>query len=177
MDTTVDSSNSSFEQSLEKQTAPIEKIDVHYAGFWIRFWAYLIDLIVITSINRIIIYPILTLIGADTSNPSMFSPVTLLSSITFFLYFVLMTKYLQQTLGKMVLGLKVKTLDDEPLTWGTVIFREFIGRYISKTFGGFLYIVTAFTPKKQGLHDIFADTTVIHEKLYTMTNSENKRAE
>nr|MCX3331022.1 RDD family protein [Bacillus pacificus] len=27
-------------------------------------------------------------------------------------------------------------------------------------------IVVGETPKKQGIHDYFADTTVVHEKLY-----------
>lgn len=178
MDTIINSNNSNFEQSVDEQKEILfTDITAHYAGFWIRFWAYLIDLIVVTSVNGIIIYPVLKLIGVDDSNSFIFSPITILTAITFFLYFVLMTKFLQQTLGKMILGLKVTGLNGEPLTWGTVLFREFIGRYISKTFGGLLYIVCAFTPKKQGIHDLFADTKVVYEKLYTVKNNGNKRVE
>jgi uncharacterized RDD family membrane protein YckC len=64
---------------------------------------------------------------------------------------------------------------EETLNWGTVLFRELIGRYISKTIW-IGYIIVAFTPKKQGLHDIFADTQVIHEKLFTK-EIEDKAAE
>ncbi len=74
-----------------------------------------------------------------------------------------MTKYFQQTIGKMVFGLKVIPLNEKPLSWGTIIFREGIGRYISATIT-ILYAIVAFTPKKQGLHDIFADTSVVHER-------------
>jgi uncharacterized RDD family membrane protein YckC len=61
----------------------------------------------------------------------------------------------------MVFGLKVIDLKNNELTWGTILFREWIGRFISATIiiG---YIIVAFLPKKQGLHDIFTDTTVIH---------------
>lgn len=76
-----------------------------------------------------------------------------------------MTKYFNQTLGKMIFGIKVTSLKEENLNWGTILFRELIGRYISKTIW-ISYIIVALTPKKQGLHDIFADTQVIHEKLF-----------
>lgn len=77
-----------------------------------------------------------------------------------------MTKFFGQTLGKMVFGLKVIPLNDERLSWSTVIFREWIGRYISATIW-ILYVIAAFTPKKQALHDMFADTAVIHERTQT----------
>lgn len=35
---------------------------VRYAGFWMRFWAYLLDLLVVGSINRLIIHPIFRLV-------------------------------------------------------------------------------------------------------------------
>lgn len=133
-----------------------------YAGFWTRFWAYLLDLIVIGSINRLIINPVFRALDIPLLEEGVFSPMTIATAVVFYLYFVLMTKYLGQTLGKMVFGLKVVELDGTSLTWGTVIFREWIGRFISATIF-VLYIVVAFTNKKQGLHDLFADTTVIYE--------------
>jgi uncharacterized RDD family membrane protein YckC len=74
-----------------------------------------------------------------------------------------MTKYFGQTLGKMVFGLKVVSLKDSTLTWPVVLFREVVGRYISKTVFLLGYLLVAFLPKKQGAHDYYADTTVIHE--------------
>ncbi|PMC37194.1 hypothetical protein CJ195_13330 [Bacillus sp. UMB0899] len=142
-----------------------------FAGFWIRFWAYLVDLLVIGSVNRIIIYPLFSLIGLDTSDSFIFSPVSIATAITYFAYFVFMTKFLNQTLGKMIFGLKVVSKDGRNLNWGTIIFRELIGRYISKIIWiGFL--IAAFTPKKQTLHDIFADTFVIHEKVFSKVEKE-----
>lgn len=133
-----------------------------YAGFWTRFWAYLLDLIVIGSINRMIINPVFRALDVSLIEDQIFSPMAIATAIVFYLYFVLMTKFFGQTLGKMVFGLKVVELDGKGLTWGTVLFREWIGRFISATIM-ILYVVVAFTKKKQGLHDLFADTTVIYE--------------
>ena len=138
-------------------------LSLNFAGFWMRFWAYLLDLIVIGSIERIIINPIFQAVGLELHTVSMFAPISIATAITFYAYFVLMTKFFGQTLGKMVFGLRVVKLKGEKLSWGTVIFREWIGRFISTTIW-ITYIIVAFLPKKQGLHDLFADTTVIHEK-------------
>ncbi|MGG1677705.1 RDD family protein [Neobacillus sp. NRS-1170] len=136
-------------------------VPVRYAGFWMRFWAYLLDLIVISSIGRILIKPVLRVLDLSLSDFNMFAPISIASAVIFYAYFILMTKYFNQTLGKMVFGLKVKDLHQEKLSWGTVLFREWIGRFISATIilG---YIIVAFLPKKQGIHDLFTDTTVIH---------------
>ncbi|MBD1380127.1 RDD family protein [Metabacillus arenae] len=151
---------------------PKDLIEKANGGFWIRFWAYLLDLAVVASINSIVVVPLFTLAGLETNGSSMFSPISILKAMIFFLYFVLMTKYLNQTLGKMIFGLRVISLKENnegKLPWSTVIFREFIGRYVSKTIW-IGYVIVAFTNKKQGLHDIFADTTVIHESLFQRKN-------
>ncbi|MFS0645551.1 RDD family protein [Siminovitchia sp. 179-K 8D1 HS] len=134
-----------------------------YGGFWMRFWAYLLDLLVIAGINGILIKPVFRLFDLSLEASGIFTPINMATAAVFYLYFVVMTKYFGQTLGKMVFGLKVVPLNGNSLSWGTVIFREWIGRYISATFQ-ILYIIAAFTPKKQALHDLFADTTVIHER-------------
>ncbi|MBD8068981.1 RDD family protein [Bacillus sp. PS06] len=154
--------NNAHEQPENLVQSPNDAVYIQYAGFWMRLWAYLLDLIVVGSINRLIVYPIFKLIDLPLSGASMFAPISITTALTYFLYFVLMTKYFKQTLGKMVFGLKVITISREELTWGTVIFREFVGRFISKvTYIG--YLIIAFLPKKQGIHDLFAETTVIHE--------------
>jgi uncharacterized RDD family membrane protein YckC len=148
---------------MEKHEIFSSGVNLPFAGFWMRFWAYLLDLVVIGSINRIIINPLFRIFDIPLHDHAIFSPISIATAVSFYLYFVLMTKFFQQTLGKMVFGLKVVALDGGQLPWSTVLFREFIGRFISKTIivG---YIVIAFLPKKQGLHDIFADTSVIHER-------------
>lgn len=137
--------------------------ELRYAGFWMRFWAYLLDLIVIGSLNRILIYPIFRALDLDLHGASMLAPVSIATAVIFYAYFVLMTKFFGQTLGKMAFGLKVVNLKGQSLSWSTILFREWIGRFISTTVW-ITYAIVAFLPKKQGLHDLFSDTTVIHVK-------------
>nr|WP_225435347.1 RDD family protein [Bacillus aerolatus] len=136
---------------------------LHYAGFWMRFWAYLLDLIVIGSISRLLVYPLFRAAELDTTSGELFSAINIAAAAVFYLYFILMTKRWGQTIGKMVFGLKVISLKSSDLSWQAILFREWIGRYLSATIF-ILYVLVAFLPKKQGLHDYFADTTVIHER-------------
>ena len=145
----------------QETTRESDTISIRYAGFWMRFWAYLLDLIVVGSIERLIIKPIFRALEIPLIEFNMFAPISIASAIIFYLYFVLMTKYFNQTIGKMVFGIKVIDLKNDKLTWGTILFREWIGRFISATvvIG---YIIVAFLPKKQGLHDLFTETSVSH---------------
>lgn len=167
---TVSDNQDEIEQSTqvhEEENQPFvlnSSLPLHrYAGFWMRFWAYLLDLVVIGSVNRLVFYPVFRSLGLSLAETSMFAPIAVLTALTFYLYFVLMTKFLGQTIGKMVFGIKVISLKGEKLSWGTILFREWIGRFISSTIW-ITYLIVAFLPKKQGIHDLFADTTVIHER-------------
>ncbi|MCS0671094.1 RDD family protein [Cytobacillus firmus] len=153
------------ETITQAETLPIQKTaePIRFAGFWMRFWAYLLDLIVVGSVDRILINPIFRALDIPLHESNLFAPISIATAITFYAYFVLMTKFFGQTLGKMVFGLKVVNLKGKKLTWSTILFREWIGRFISATiFVG--YVIVAFLPKKQGLHDLFADTSVVHER-------------
>ncbi|TFE00916.1 RDD family protein [Jeotgalibacillus salarius] len=151
----------------------------HYGGFWIRVCAYLFDLLVIGALNGLLVYPVFRLSGLEMGS-GMFSGVNIVTAIVFFAYFVLMTKFFGQTLGKMIFGLRVVSKEGKRPGWITVIIRELAGRYIytSITFFGLpflaiLYAVAAFTPKKQGIHDIFADTAVVHERTVVRPETAN----
>jgi|GEM_PF-718963 RDD family. len=135
--------------------------DRAYAGFWIRFCAYLFDLFVIGCLKRMTITPLSYLF--DWKSSSVFSPETIGSGFLFFAYFILLTRFYGQTLGKMVFGIRVISLKGDPLTWGVVLFRELVGRYINTALKMLTYPVIAFTSRKQGIHDLIADTAVVHE--------------
>lgn len=150
------------------------------AGFWVRFWAYLLDLLVIGGVTSILIKPLFALFGLETSDDVWYAPYAILSAIVFYGYFVLLTKFFGQTIGKMIFGIRVVSLKTDDLSWPTLIFREWIGRFISVTIWP-LYWIVGFTPLKQGLHDFFADTTVVHEQSYRkrkmMQKEVSKRSE
>ena len=135
------------------------------AGFWIRFWAFLLDGFIITAIGGILVNPIFYLMDWSLSETVWYAPISIISAIFYYSYFVLMTKFFGQTLGKMIFGLRVISLKHEKLTWSDVLFRDWIGRIINSIFMP-LYILVGILPNNQGLHDYFADTTVVHEKVY-----------
>jgi uncharacterized RDD family membrane protein YckC len=154
-------------KDADYETVHTEHFRAKYAGFWTRFWAYTIDLLVLYAISGIIIKPIFRVIGIEITNPSflLFSTYKVAALLLLLLYFALMTKFLGQTVGKMIMGIRVVAKDGGQLTWSSIIFREVLGRFISKMLV-VPYLLVLFMPKKETLHDLFADTVVEYEHSY-----------
>ncbi|MDY0407735.1 RDD family protein [Paracerasibacillus soli] len=131
-----------------------------------EIWAYTIDLIVVFSINGILLSPLKVVTNGTEMNLGAWTLAGILGVIILYGYFVVMTKYFGQTIGKMILGLKVIRKDFEPLQWSDLIFREVVGRFFYRVLAwtGILYLVVAFDQRKRGIHDMIGDTIVIHEK-------------
>ncbi len=152
---------------------------VKYAGFWLRFVAYLIDDIILGAIGFVISLPFIgtiifsgiALSELDSCDESKFLGIAgivgtvLLLTITLtavsWLYFALMESSKQQaTLGKMALGLKVTDMEGNKIS-----FARATGRYFGKIISGMIfmigYILAGLTEKKQALHDMIAGCLVI----------------
>lgn len=178
----ADQTNETFlveEQTQQDRPEPQRFEEVLYyehmpAGFWIRFWAYVVDLLVIASVTSILAKPIFMLLGIETSSGAWYAPYAIVSAVLFYGYFVLMTKFFEQTVGKMIFGIRVISLKEEKLSWSTLLFREWIGRFLSVTILP-LYWIVGFTKLKQGVHDFIADTTVIHEQAYQKQKGIHKK--
>jgi uncharacterized RDD family membrane protein YckC len=149
-------------------SAQVETGPVTYAGFWIRFVAYIIDSIVIGVVQSLITFSFFsTLILTEPMNaegqllpPSFFNYLLVLLGINW-LYFAFMESSKKQaTLGKMALNLKVTSLTGERIS-----FLNATGRYFSKFVSTIIlligYIMAGFDPKKQALHDKMASTYVV----------------
>lgn len=74
-----------------------------------------------------------------------------------------MTYWYQATLGKMAVGVKVTAEGGEEAGLGKIILRETAGKIISAITLSVGYIMAGFTKKKQALHDIIAQTTVVYK--------------
>jgi len=152
-------------QLLEKK---IRKPDFHhypdyfFSGFWIRFFAYLLDLICISAITGILLGLPANLIGL-TKSSELVSVYGFLTLLIYLAYFILMTKMNHgQTIGKMAFGIRVVCFKEEELSWQTVLIREGACRFILR--GSFFmigYLITIFTPNKQHIGDYFSDTSVV----------------
>ncbi|SES17253.1 RDD family protein [Salisediminibacterium halotolerans] len=138
---------------------------LYFAGFWMRFWAYLFDLLIVVSLNGIVLGLGYFAADLEAVTIGVFTLAGIFTSAVSFGYFTVMTKLTGQTLGKMLFGLRVIAHEDRELTWTDCLFREVIGRYIhqSLVFTNLLYLIVAFSPDKRGLHDRIGHTCVVLE--------------
>jgi uncharacterized RDD family membrane protein YckC len=148
---------------------------IPYAGFWLRFVAYIIDAIIL-AIPTMIIAGIL---GASMfmshaayySGGGSYQPVMtpmdgvirLVELILGWLYYGLMeSSNSQATLGKMALGIKVTNLQG-----GKMSFGQASGRYIGMIVSGLIccigFMMAGWTSQKQALHDMMAGTLVVRK--------------
>lgn len=139
------------------------------ANFVTRAVSYIIDILVIWGVSQIAVYPFLNALNLNVDYIFLpyFSIERIVTAVLMVLYFVLMTYYLSQTLGKMVTGIKVKSDTGGKLSIAQVLYREVIGRFINNTLFYLPYLVVLFTEKRIGIHDYFADTHVVSEKFET----------
>ncbi len=152
---------------------------VKYAGFWLRFVAYLIDDIILGVIGFVISLPFIGTIifsgiaiseldecdGSKLFGVAGIIGAVLLLIITItavgWLYFALFESSKQQaTLGKMALGLKVTDMEGNKISFARATGRYF-GKIISNMIFMIGYILAGLTEKKQALHDMIAGCLVI----------------
>jgi uncharacterized RDD family membrane protein YckC len=140
---------------LDKPVELEKPVERKYAGFWIRFAAYLLDSIAIFAVN-VLIYAML---GVDLLEPPLSLQLVLM--LLSYFYAVAMTVKWGQTLGKMAVGIKVVREDDSPNGWGTILLRETVGKILSALILCVGYLLAAFDRRKQSLHDRIARTFVV----------------
>lgn len=145
-----------------------------YAGFWQRFMAYIIDLIVVASITGLFNTATLNYLNVGIKL-SLIGEFTLSFIIVSFTYFILMTYFFSQTLGKVIMKIKVETNKGEKLSWSDVIYREGVGRILTTVLFYIPYLLVGILPKKKGLHDYIADTVVVKEDFSKLRKQMNEK--
>ena len=156
-------------------------VEADYAGFWQRFGAWVIDLIVLAVPSSIVFYAmggmtayehVLGQIqaGADASNAFRdYVEATQGSGIAVtvlgFLYYTLFecSKW-QATPGKLALRLRVTDVQGEGITLSRSATRNAVR--LTSIVTGLIpfvcYLAVAWTQRKQGLHDLLAHTLVLN---------------
>lgn len=149
-------------ENVEKTQKTISIPKFAYAGFFIRLVAFVIDTIVIKSLTTII----LTIFSITSAYTIMGIELREIISIGLGLFYFFILTYLNngQTLGKMAVGIRVISLEDEKLSFFTCIVREIFVRYI-QNFLMILYLIVGFNNTKQSLADMMADTVVIKDEV------------
>ncbi|MCP4607418.1 MAG: RDD family protein [Planctomycetes bacterium] len=159
----------------------VVRLEIGYAGFWRRFLAFILDIIIVTIIS-------IPLILVYTNNPE-FVEYYDFAPIIFVLYFIVFWSRKSQTPGKMALGIRIVTEQGNPISTGRAIVRYFgyiVGWFVPVSFGIAIVAICAYLAdwavlpsliilwlfgmgiwwigwdkKKQGWHDKIANTYVI----------------
>ena len=147
-----------------------------YAGFWTRVVAFLIDLIVVYATASLLNTLSFGLLNKQIDFPIL-GEESLSYVIVIFTYFIAMTYFFSQTLGKMIMKIKVETNKGDKLSFTDVIYRELVGRLLTIFLANLPYIAIAFTNKKKGLHDYIADTVVVKEDFSKLRRQMNEKLE
>jgi uncharacterized RDD family membrane protein YckC len=157
-----------------------------YAGFWLRFAAYLVDRAILGVAGFLIAIPAIIIIvsisigfeGVNNPNELLLEANLLKASIIVgviillalfnrvlgWLYYALMeSSSYGGTIGKIAVGIKVVDMEG-----GKVSFGKATGRYFAKIITNLTlligYIMAGFTDKRQALHDVIASCLVIKKE-------------
>ena len=145
---------------------------VQYASFWQRFLASLIDLLIVLVIQCVLLIPFIGIMGYEMSFNELGDlrkgTILILSFglyLTFmlisWLYFALFHASLNHaTIGKMIVGIKLCHAHRRDLSFSRMSLR-YVSQYMSFSILLIGFIMAAFTPKRQALHDFIANTIVI----------------
>ena len=164
-------------ETLNSENQP----EVKYAGFWLRFVAYIIDDFILGIVGfflsipfvGVIVFSAFRIAEAEGDTEKTFLGIAgilgavlmliMVITVVGWLYYALMESSKQQaTLGKMAISLKVTDMSGNRISFGRAT-----GRYFGKIISGAIfmigYILAGLTEKKQALHDIIASCLVIRK--------------
>lgn len=147
---------------MDRVTAPTAMLSPTYhpvpAGFWLRFAAYLLDYILLGIVQSVLAVAVLTMDPGDWRALLNIAPVGWALAWAYFA--VCESSPLRGTVGKHALGLYVADVHGDPITFGRASARYWLKVLSSLTLmAGWL--MAAFTPRKQALHDLLAHTVVL----------------
>lgn len=134
-----------------------------YASFGLRDFAFIVDMLVIGAINKILINVLGIDLDYEIYGIEMAEILRWIITILYFVIISLVTK--GQSLGKMIVGIRVVSLTSDKLDLGQILIRETAGRLIQNTIM-ILYLLPIFTPKNQSLIDFFVDTAVVKDDAF-----------
>jgi len=162
--------------------APVPAYEIRpvYAGFWLRFVAYVLDAVILGAFSLPIFFGLAMMMGLGAALSSLprrgdpfengFPPVFALFLGAFVLvvfvggwmyHALLESSEWRVTAGKRIVGIVVTDLDGARIS-----FARATGRYFAKFITGMIplgigYIIAGFTEKRQAIHDMIVGTLVL----------------
>jgi uncharacterized RDD family membrane protein YckC len=148
---------------------------VRYGGFWRRFWASVIDGIVIS----IVTWPFRLGVGLSSLAllrngefdaaavagliAAAMTAIAVKAVVSWLYFAILESSTPQASLGKMVLGLRVTDMEGRRISFARATARC-LASFLSTLILCIGYLMVAFTEKKQGLHDMLTSTLVVRAR-------------
>jgi len=157
--------------SILQYAAP-RPIESKFAGFWIRFGAWVVDTIIIAV--TILIAAVAAgfvlsalMAAADAPGREIYEAGQLTGFLIGFLtqwfyYAFFESSAKQATPGKIAVGIMVVSENGQRISFGRATGR-FFGKYISGLILCIGYFMAGWTQKKQALHDLMAGTLVVNK--------------
>lgn len=131
-------------------------------GFWRRFWAEILDSLIVGTLFWLIFNLIFGLDAESNTNE-------VITTILYILYATLLPVYWKgYIIGKRILKIHIERIDGEPINLWTMIKREVLGKQLLNiTTLGIAWIISAFMvglrEDKRGIHDLIAGTHVVKD--------------
>jgi uncharacterized RDD family membrane protein YckC len=145
---------------MEGQPTIKEHKKMEYAGFWIRFFAFMIDSAIISAGTAVVFG--LTCFIFFIPRIS-FLPLAFITFPWAWLYYaILESSEFRATYGKMALGLRVNDMEGHRISFLRATARWFL-KTISFSFFCLGFLIIPFTKRHQGFHDLIAGTVVVKE--------------
>ena len=137
----------------------------NYAGFVKRLIAFIIDSIIIrVGIRLLFIRYIFTDTWSDFDTfevSNLFHWHSLVAELVIMFYFILCeSSAWQGTLGKRLMAMKVVDMQYRQISPQSAVIR-YLSKYLSSAVLGLGFVWIIFSDKKQGWHDMIANTLVI----------------
>lgn len=144
--------------------------NIKYAGFWRRFVGWLIDFLILIIISHwvtifassLISSPIpdsLTITSITSAVLGTAAVIVVIDFIVMVAYYLLEATPLQATIGKYIAGIRITDERGSRISYGKAVLRR-VYSLLSIVIIFIGYIVAAFTPRKQTIHDMLAKTVV-----------------
>jgi uncharacterized RDD family membrane protein YckC len=133
-----------------------------YAGFWIRFVAWVIDFFILLVAGVVAQLPFVRMLQSRRIEDTLMAmgAVYLIDMAIGATYEGVFVSRFGATPGKMALELKVVRPDGGPVSLGRAV-----GRYFAKMVSAIVlmigYIMVGFDSEKRALHDMLCDTRVV----------------
>jgi uncharacterized RDD family membrane protein YckC len=147
---------------------------VKYAGFWMRLFAYIIDVLIV----YVMIFVVGSIVGfvigyaAGASDPppddmvlriaGVFFAVAVVCCLFYYIYFP--SGKWQATPGKRICGIHIICVDGGRVT-GLVALGRYLSYIVSTLPLGIGFLMIGWSEEKKGLHDMMCATRVIYGRL------------